>query len=148
MTTYSLTILIAAQPDRVWRALCDPGEVVLWDSSVVAALDAPAGYPRPGQHVRWRCKAGIGPFTLLHDRPKAVEPNRRLASLLDLGPVHIDETYNLSPEAPGTRLDLALDVSYRPRVLSPVLRRLFPPASIYAGFDASITNLKRHCETN
>ncbi len=138
---------IEAPVERVWRALCDPREVILWDSSVIAALDAPADYPQPGQHVRWRCRPGLGPFTLMHDRPHSVEPNRRLASILDLGPVRIDETYDLTPAGPDTRLDLALEITYRPKLLAPILRRLFPRAMIIDGFEASLANLKHHCET-
>ncbi len=145
---FSLTALIAAPPERVWRALCDPREVIHWDTSVIAALDAPADYPKPGQHVHWRCRPGLGPFTLLRDSPHTVEPNRRLASLLDLGPCHIDETYDLVPQARDTHLDLALEITYRPALLTPILQRLFPPASIRDGFLASLANLKHHCETS
>src|SRR5690606_19971864 len=109
---------IAAPPGRVWRALCDPEEVVRWDTTVLEALDAPPDYPRPGQHVRWRCK---GTDTLLHDRPQHVEPERRLHSLLEYGHQRLDETYALTATDFGTRLDLHIDLMLNTPVIAPLL---------------------------
>src|SRR5215207_3818527 len=109
MADISLSIEIEATPSRVWRALCDPGEVGEWDSGVEAALDAPADYPQPGQHVRWRCRSGF--FRILHDRPQEVVREQKLRSLLSLGFVRYDETYLLAPSGAGTSLDVELDVS-------------------------------------
>ena len=69
--------------------------MVQWDTGVAAALDAPANYPQPGQHVRWRYRNG--PFRILHDRPQDVVAERRLRSLLSVGPFRFDETYTLEP---------------------------------------------------
>ena len=75
MQTFAETIEIAATPERVWRALTIPTEVVCWDTGVLEPIDAPSDYPRPGQHVRWRYRFGLLPLTL-HDRPTQVEPPR------------------------------------------------------------------------
>ena len=141
---------IAAPAGRVWRALCLPGEVVTWDSSVLQALDAPPDYPLPGQHVRWRCRSG--PFRLLHDRPQRVDPERCLRSLLDLGPDHLDETYTLTPAgASACHLDLTIDLSLRFALgliplLGPLLERRAVAATEHS-FAASLANLKQHCES-
>src|SRR5690348_2354304 len=96
---FTLAVTIAAPASRVWRALCEPGEVVRWDSGVVEALDAPPDYPRAGQHVRWR--TGSGRFRILHDRPLEVVPEQRLRSRLALGPWRYDETYTIEAAEPG-----------------------------------------------
>jgi hypothetical protein len=158
-----LNVDIDASAARIWRALCRPEEVVRWDGSVVQDLDAPPDYPQPGQHVRWRCRPAA--FRLLHDRPQEVEPERRLRSLLDLGPYHMDETYSLTPlDAAACHLDLVIDFSLalplrfalgKRRVhLSlplPLLGPVFEPRPASAtrdAFAASLLNLKRHCESD
>jgi uncharacterized protein YndB with AHSA1/START domain len=134
---------IAASPARVWLALCDPAEVATWDATVVEALDAPADYPRAGQHVRWRCH---GTNVVLHDRPQRVEPERLLHSLLDFGRQHLDETYRLTEIPEGTRLDLEIFVTVRVPVVGPLLARWRDKRQVIAGFQTSMANLKRHCE--
>ena len=47
--------------DRLYRLLLAMGARI---------LDAPADYPRAGQHVRWRYRHGM--FRVLHDRPLEV----------------------------------------------------------------------------
>ena len=144
MYAFDVTIQINALPRRVWRALCDPAEVVQWDTGVAAALDAPANYPQPGQYVRWRYRNGL--FRILHDRPQDVVEERRLRSLLSVGPFRFDETYTLEPCNPGCRLTATL------RVVVPILavggfieRRYLGPRTRNA-VSASLEAIKRHCE--
>ena len=144
MADIELSVEIDALPNRVWRALCDPAEVGAWDSGVEAALDAPPDYPQPGQHVRWRCRSGF--FRTLHDRPQEVVPEERLRSLLSIGFVRYDETYTLTPIERGTRLAVALDVTLAP-VIGIVISRLQAVADARLAFEASLANIKRHCET-
>ena len=144
MFSFSVAVEISAPASRVWRALCDPAEVVAWDTGVVAARDAPADYPQPGQHVRWRY--ANGPFRVLHDRPQEVAPERTLRSLISNGPLRIDETYRLDPAGGGTRLTATLLL----RVPWPVVgalaeRAVFGPATRRA-VTASLAAIKRHCE--
>lgn len=142
--SFTVSIDIDAPPSRVWRALCDPAEVVQWDTGVVEAIDAPPGYPQPGQHVRWRYSNG--PFRTLHDRPQEVVPERTLRSLIRVGPTQMDETYTLDATDCGTRLTATMLV----RVPWPVVgalaeRALFGPATRKA-VTASLQAIKRHCE--
>lgn len=142
--SFTISVDIAAPPARVWRALCDPAEVVLWDTGVVEAIDAPAGYPQPGQHVRWRY--ANGPFRTLHDRPQEVVPDRTLRSLISVGPTRMDETYTLDATDGGTRLTATMLV----RVPWPVVgvlaeRAVFGPATRKA-VTASLQAIKSHCE--
>ncbi len=145
MYRFSLAVDIAAPVARVWRSLCDPGEVVQWDSGVTAALIAPPDYPRPGQHVRWRMRSGL--FRLLHDWPAEVVPEQTLRSLLSLGPYEISETYWLSATSAGTRLELHAEVTSSIPILGILLVRLHGGPETRNGFEASLQGLKRFCET-
>ena len=107
-----ITTEIAAPVPRVWRALTSPDEVATWDG--VVPVDVPAGYPRAGQHARWRSR--FGPLCLtLHDRVESVEEGRRLAATIDVGFVHVDEEYRLCA-GPGGGTTLVTDDDARSTV--------------------------------
>jgi hypothetical protein len=57
-------------------------------------VGVPTGYPRAGQHARWRTTIGPVPVTL-HDRVVAVDPPTRLAARISYGFVDLDEEYRL-----------------------------------------------------
>ena len=103
-----MSAAIHADRLRVWRALTDPQEVVGWDRSVIAPIDVPAEYPKPGQHVRWRARMNELPV-ILHDRPIEVIVGERLRSDISQGLFRFDETYSLADDTttPGrTRLTM------------------------------------------
>ncbi len=153
MYSFSVSVEIEATPARVWRALCDPAEVVQWDTGVVEALDAPADYPQPGQHVRWRYSNG--PFRILHDRPQEVELERTLRSFISLGPAWFDETYALEPRGgsaglttgAGCRLSAAMRVRAPLPPLGWLLERLYVGPESRRAVTASLAAIKRHCES-
>ena len=145
MFRFDVTIDIDAPPSRVWRALCDPGEVVQWDTGVVGALDAPHDYPQPGQYVRWRY--ANGPFRTLHDRPQEVVPDRKLRSLIRVGPVSFNETYTLDVAGEGCRLRADMDVVVPWPVLGPVVERVYAGPAARRTVQASLNAIKRHCES-
>ncbi len=148
MSRLNLSLNIAAPPARVWSALCEPAQVSQWDSSVSGALDAPADYPRPGQHVRWRLKDGF--WRLLHDRPQEVVREQKLRSLLSTGLVRYDETYTLvesdSDCGSSTDLKLELQVSVAIPLLGGLVDRMMAAADARRGFETSLASLKLHCE--
>lgn len=135
---------IEASPARVWRALCDPTEVVQWDTGVEAALDAPSDYPQPGQYVRWRY--ANGPFRTLHDRPQQVVAERVLRSLLRVGPFRFDETYRLQPQGEGCRLTVAMQVRAPLGLAGWVCERLYLGPATRTTVTASLRAIKHHCE--
>ena len=135
---------IDAPVDRVWRALCDPAEVVQWDSGVIAAIDAPADYPRPGQTVRWRYRSERWPELL--DRPQEVVAEQKLRSILELGPYYMDETYSLMAWEGGTMLTTTVDLTVKRSLIGPLLERLWAGREVRQGFEASLAGLKRYCE--
>ncbi len=145
MYAFDTSVEIAAPPERVWRALCDPAEVVRWDTGVAEALDAPANYPQPGQHVRWRYTNG--PFRLLHDRPRDVVENKKLRSMLAVGPLRFDETYTLEARDGGGRtlLTAAMLVWVPVPVLGLVVERAYT-GSAKTTVAASLRAIKRWCE--
>lgn len=127
MSAYGATVQhsidIAAGRGRVWSALTVPESVVVWDTGIVAPIDAPADYPRVGQTVRWRYRLMGIPLTLV-DRPQEVVPLSRLRTLIQLAILRLDETYTLDelPQGPQhTRLSVRLDIG---NVL-PVFRSAF-----------------------
>ena len=125
MITVAMSTPIRAPRARVWRALTDPAEVVGWDPTVTAALDAPPDYPKPGQHVRWRARQGELPV-ILHDRPIEVVAGERLRSQISLGLFRFDETYTLADDAAGpehTRLGMKIVVSNEVPVVGGALDR-------------------------
>ena len=146
MYAFTVKTDIYATPARVWRALCDPAEVVQWDSGVESALDAPADYPQPGQHVRWRYRSG--PFRLLHDRPQQVEPERTLRSMLTVGPFRFDETYTIETEDNGCLLTTAMQVRLPIPALGWPFERFMLGPQTKRTVTASMRALKQHCETD
>ena len=140
-------IVIAADRERIWRALTDPAEVICWDTGIVAPLDAPPDYPRPGQHVRWRYRFGPLPL-ILHDRPTRVEANALLRSSIRLGPFDFDETYTLSsPQARQTMLTAELSVASPVPVIGALLARLIGLPLGRATVRTSLAAIRRHCES-
>ena len=144
MTTIERVVGIEA-PARVWRALCDPAEVVQWDTGVERPLDAPPDYPRAGQHVRWRYRSPI--FRTLHDRPQEVVPERTLRSLLALGPFRFDETYTLEATDAGTRLSMEMRAWCVVPLLGSLIERVYLKSAVQQTAGASLRAIKRHCET-
>ncbi|HXH22815.1 MAG TPA: SRPBCC family protein [Dehalococcoidia bacterium] len=140
-----VSIEVAAPAARVWRALSDPREVVEWESGVSEALETPPDYPRPGQHARWRTRSGV--FQVLHDRPVEVEPERKLRSLLSLGPLRYDETYTIEPAPGGCRLTAALRVWTALPVVGHVIDRFYLGPKTRAEFEAALRSIKRRCES-
>ncbi|MEB2343123.1 MAG: SRPBCC family protein [Deltaproteobacteria bacterium] len=145
MRRFAETIAITAAPERVWRALTDPAEVVAWDTGIVAPIDAPPDYPRPGQQVRWRYRLGPLPL-VLHDRPSEVVPAATLRSSIDLGPFTFDETYTLRAEGATTHLTADLSLASTLPLAGPLLETLIGAPLARSTVRLSLAAIKRHCE--
>ena len=144
MYSFTVSIDIRAPTARVWRALCEPAEVVQWDTGVEEALGAPPDYPQPGQHVRWRYSNG--PFRTLHDRPQEVVPERTLRSLISIGPFRFDETYTLELADGGCRLTASMDVRAPVPLLGWLFERLYVGPQSRRTVQASLEAIMKHCE--
>jgi len=116
---------IAASRSAVWRALCDPAQVIRWRPGVSEALDPASGYPSPGQRMRWRCLLHDIPV-VLEDTPRTVERGRRLESALALGLFRFEETFTLA-QAEGaperTRLTIKIAANSQMPVVGGTLDR-------------------------
>ncbi len=145
MYRFVVSTEIEASTARVWRALCDPAEVVVWDTGVEKALDAPDDYPQPGQHVRWQYSSG--PFRILNDRPQEVVPEQRLRSLLAVGPFRFDEGYTLEANGDGCKLTAQMDVSVPLPGVGWIIERLYLGPATERTVGASLAAIKRHCES-
>jgi uncharacterized protein YndB with AHSA1/START domain len=145
MYSFTLSTEIGAPLARVWRALCDPAEVVCWDNGVIAAMNPPPDYPRAGQTVRWQYRSERWPT--LVDRPQEVVTEQKLRSILELGPYRMDETYTLTAADGGTRLEMALALTVQRPLVGALLERLWMGRGVKKEFEASLAALKRHCET-
>jgi len=147
MQNFSETVEISREPERVWRALTIPSEVVCWDTGIIEALDAPADYPRPGQHVRWRYRLGPIPM-LLHDRPTEVVSATTFRSSIHLGPFDFDETYTLAAVgSSSTELTAALSLSSGVAVVGGWIERVIGRPLAQATVRTSLEAIKRHCES-
>ena len=146
MIEFIESVRIAAPVARVWSALTNPAEVVQWDTGVQAPLDAPADYPRPGQHVRWSYRLGPMPL-VLHDRPSEVVPNRTLRSSIQLGPFEFDETYTLeSPAEDRTELSARLCLWSAVPLIGGVLERTLGRPLARSTVRQSLAAIRVHCE--
>ena len=115
-----------------------------WDAGVIAAIEPPADYPRPGQTVRWQYRSERWPELL--DRPQEVVPEQKLRSILELGPYYMDETYSLTALGETTRLETTVELTVRRSIFGPLLERLWAGREVRKGFEASLAGLKRYCE--
>lgn len=144
-----MSTVVPGSVARVWRALTDPSEVAGWDAANGngGAIDAPADYPKPGQHVRWRYRLGGVPTTL-HDRPIEVVPHERLRSLIELGALRFDETYSLLPEAghpEQTRLAMKIVASNSTAVVSGVIDRFEMTRITTETVNGSLESIRHWC---
>jgi len=143
-----MSTAIQAERARVWRALTDPAEVAGWDASVIASIDVPPDYPKPGQHVRWRARLNGLP-TVLHDRPIEVIVKERLRSSIAHGLFRFDETYALmdDPSGPGrTRLSMKVVASNEIPVVGGSLDRFAVRAHATNLVSASLHAIREWCE--
>ena len=146
MQTFSETVEISCDRDRVWRALSTPSEVVCWDTGIIEPLDAPADYPQPGQHVRWRYRLGPIPM-VLHDRPSAVVRPTTFRSSIHLGPFDFDETYTLVDKgSSSTELTAELSLTSSIAVIGGWIERVIGRPLARSTVRTSLAAIKRYCE--
>jgi Polyketide cyclase / dehydrase and lipid transport len=139
---------IAADRATVWRALIDPAAVMIWDTGIVRAIDAPADYPLPGQVVRWRYRLAGLPLTLI-DQPQEVVPFERLRTHIALAFLRIDETYfleSMTGDAPRTRLAARLAIGNTLPVLSGAFDRWIGRSLASQTVTASLRGVREYCE--
>jgi hypothetical protein len=143
---FEAAAIIQAPVERVWRALIDPAEVVMWDGAVESVEQLTQPYPRPGQHARWRYR--LGPMRVtLHDQPLEVAPEELFRSRIRVGPFNLDETYELAPEGDeAARLSLRLRVWLGLSLLGPLLDQFVSARVARASVRGALVSIKSYCE--
>ena len=144
-----MSTVIAAEPERVWRALTSPDELVAWDERIVAAIRPPERYPARGQHVQWRYRIGAVQL-VMHDRPLEVESPARLRRALSVGSLRYEQTFSLSREPgepPRTRLSMKQIASNSVPVLGEMVDRFQVRRLATEHVDATLRALRRWCES-
>ena len=144
-----MSTVIAADPERVWRALTTPEELVAWDERLLAPVERPDRYPFSGQHVSWRYRLG-GVQLVMHDRPLEVATLERLRRTIHLGSLRYDQTFTLVPE-PGppvrTRLGLKTVAANSVPVLGDVVDRFEVRRLTTEHVDETLRAVRRWCES-
>lgn len=141
---------IAATPQRVWRALTDPNEILAWDEHRLSAVDPVDAYPKAGETVRWRYQQGSVPI-VMRDQTLEVAPGRKLQSKIHVGSLVFDQTFTLASEQDEgsevtTMLGMRVVASNSAAVLGAVIDR-FEVRRLTADLvDASLRAISKHCE--
>lgn len=143
-----MSTVIAAEADRVWRALTTPDELVSWDDRLLAAVKPPADYPETGQHVQWRYRLGQVQL-VMHDRPLEVHSPDRLRRTLHVGSLRYEQTFDLTPEPgepPRTRLSMKTVARNSVPVLGDVVDRFEVRRIATEHVDETLRSVRAWCE--
>jgi len=147
-----MSAIVEAPRQRVWQALTRPTEILAWDESMLAAIDADEHYPVPGATYRWRTRLGSVQL-VMQDSPLEVEPPERLRSRLSLASLRFERTYTLfeEPALDGgggvrTRLGLKLVASSAVPVVGAVVDRFEVRRIAVGRIDATLRALQKWCE--
>ena len=115
---------------------------------MIAPIDVPPDYPKPGQHVRWRARMNGLPI-ILHDHPIEVSVNERLRSSIAMGLFRFDETYTLMDdllEAGRTRLMMKVVISNEIAVVGGSLDRFAVRQQATALVSTTLRAIRQWCE--
>lgn len=150
-----MSAAIAAEPQRVWRALTDSSECIAWDENRLTALDATDRYPAPGETIRWHYRMGSVPI-IMREQPIEVVVGRKLHSKVTLGSLHFDQTFTLNlehdpdSEADGAKTLLGMKVvaSNSAPILGAVIDRFEVRRLTVDRVDASLRAITKWCESD
>jgi len=144
----AMAAVIDAEPDRVWRALTDPAELVSWHERIIAPVEQPDPYPFSGQHVRWRYKLGNVQL-VMHDRPLEVVDQERLRAAISVGSMRYEQTFTLQTE-PGsparTRLGMRVAAENSIALIGEVVDRFEVRRMATEHIDTTLRALTLWCE--
>jgi len=148
--TSTMSTLITAERDRVWRALTTPSELIRWDDQIVELLDPVPDYPKLGQEIRWRCRIGSVPI-VVHQTIREVQPGELLQSAICRGVFHFDETYTLADEIETperTRLSLRVVASNTTPVVDGTMDRFAIRRLSAELIDTRLRAIQKWCESH
>jgi hypothetical protein len=148
--TSTISTLISAERERVWRALTTPGELIRWDDQIIALLDPVPDFPQLGQQVRWRYRIGSVPV-VVHQTIQEVQPGERLQSAISRGVFCFDETYTLADEVAQpdrTRLSLKVVASNSTPVVGGLMDRFAIRRLSAELIDSRLRAVQKWCENH
>lgn len=145
-----MSVVIDSDRSRVWRALTDTRELLAWDERVLAPVDTISDYPFAGQSIRWRYQLG-SVQVVLHEQPREISENERLASSLRVGSLRFDQTYTLATESntpARTRLSMKLVTTSSVPVIDDVIDRFDVRKLAAERIDQTLRSVQQWCHEN
>lgn len=174
LITMALTATIDAEGERVWRAVVDPAERLLWDDRILGRIEGPCsirrsghssgrplgrplGHPRgPGTAHRplrttaWRIRLTDIPLVMREEIHRE-EPGLRLVGRISIGSMRFDEVVTVHEErdASGrrTRLGMKLVAGNSIAVFGELLSRTEVQRIVIGYVDVTLRQIRKHCES-
>jgi uncharacterized protein YndB with AHSA1/START domain len=160
--TVALSATIGASRKRVWHALVDPSERVLWDERILGEIASPRAQDGARQRrrasnqpasplrlTRWRFKLGSVPLVMREEIVTA-DPIERLTSRISIGSIHLDQTLTLYSEdnetGPRTRLGMKVIASNSIAVIGEVVPRAEVQRLAIEYVDSTLRQVQKFCE--
>jgi len=165
LITVALSATIGAPIDRVWRALTDPSERIVWDERILGEVSLSHGSNRSAKRRRatgqgesalpeptkWRFRLGGVPL-VMQDSVREILRNERLVSLISIGSMRFDQTLTLYREddesGPRTRLGMKLVTRSQIAVIGEVVQRLDVQKIVIEFVDTTLRQVQKYCEAD
>ncbi len=165
MITVALSATIGAPIDRVWRALTDPSERIVWDERILGEVSLSHGSNRSAKRRRatgqgesalpestkWRFRLGGVPL-VMQDSVREILRNERLVSLISIGSMRFDQTLTLYREddesGPRTRLGMKLVTRSQIAVIGEVVQRLDVQKIVIEFVGTTLRQVQKYCEAD
>ena len=161
LITVALSTTIGAPIDRVWRALTDPSERIVWDERILGEVSLSRGRTKTTKTTqaadiipkttKWRFRLGGVPL-VMQDVIGEVDRNERLVSRISIGSIHFDQTLTLHRENDenGPRIRLGMKVVARNQiaVIGELVQRLDVQKIVIEYVDATLRQVQKYCEAD
>ena len=173
MITVALSASIGAPIDRVWCALTDPSERIVWDERILGEVSQSRGSTKTTEPTEpteptttrsaarsanvaprkttWRFRLGGVPL-VMQDVASIVDPNKRLVSRISIGSMQFDQTLTLHGEddesGMRTRLGMKLVARNQIAVLGDVVQRLDVQKIVIEYVDTTLRQVQKYCEAD
>ena len=164
MITVALAATIDATGERVWHAIADPSQRLLWDDRIAGAIDLPrriaprrrsirapaAGHAaQPIRSTRWRFRLAGIPLILTDELIRA-EGRECLFGRFSIGSMRFDQTLTISEESddggPRTRLAMKLVANNSIAVFGELISRRGVQRMAIEYVDTTLRLVRKHCE--
>jgi hypothetical protein len=170
LITVAFSATIGAPIDRVWRALTDPSERIVWDERILGEVSLSRRTPRSAKageasrgaaakksanaiprKTKWRFRLGRIPL-VMQDVVSEAERNERLVSRISIGSMLFDQMLTFHREddesGPRTRLSMKLVARNQIAVIGEVVQRLDVQKIVIEYVDTTLRQVQKHCEAD